>query len=75
MGILDLDVIKEFIRLCEDGWKLGYHEYHGGNVTYRMKPEEVKEVQNFDKTGCGVDRDGRKTYQSCRRIFSGKGRW
>ena len=47
MGILDLDVIKEFIRLCEDGWKLGYHEYHGGNVTYRMKPEEVKEVQNF----------------------------
>ena len=48
MKILDAEFIKGFIRLTEDGFKQGWHERNGGNLTYRMKPEEVTSVkENF----------------------------
>ena len=37
MSILDLDIIKGYIRMCTDGWNQGWHERNGGNLTYRMK--------------------------------------
>ena len=52
MNILDVPVIKDFIRMCNDGWELGYHERNGGNLTYRMRPEEValcKDAFTYDK--------------------------
>ena len=52
MGILESEVIKGFVRLCDDGWKQGWHERNGGNLTYRMKKEEVEECKpyfNYDK--------------------------
>ena len=39
MSILDLDIIKGYIRMCTDGWNQGWHERNGGNLTYRMKDE------------------------------------
>lgn len=33
--------MKGFVRLCNDGWNQGWHERNGGNLTYRMTPEEV----------------------------------
>lgn len=47
MGILDVKVVKDFIRMCNDGWLLGWHERNGGNLTYRMKDDEVKECAAF----------------------------
>ncbi|WP_270525492.1 rhamnulose-1-phosphate aldolase [Longibaculum muris] len=44
MNILDLEFIKGFIRMCSDGFAQGWHERNGGNLTYRMKDEEVKQV-------------------------------
>lgn len=41
MGILDIDIVKGFMRMCNDGWLQGWHERNGGNLTYRMKEEEV----------------------------------
>ncbi|MCD8368488.1 MAG: rhamnulose-1-phosphate aldolase, partial [Clostridiales bacterium] len=30
----------------DDGWQQGWHERNGGNLTYRMKPEEVEAVRD-----------------------------
>jgi rhamnulose-1-phosphate aldolase len=47
MKITDTDVIKGFVRLCGDGWQLGWHERNGGNLTYRMTPVEVEQCRSF----------------------------
>lgn len=44
MNILEQSCIKGFIRMANDGWEQGWHERNGGNLTYRMKPEEVSEI-------------------------------
>ncbi len=33
-----------FIRMCDDGFRQNWHERNGGNLSYRLKPEEVEEV-------------------------------
>lgn len=33
--------IDEFIRMCGDGWRMGWHESNGGNLSYRMTEEEA----------------------------------
>jgi len=40
-SIFELDVIKAYIRMCNDGWLLGWHERNGGNCTYRMTESDV----------------------------------
>ena len=47
MGILEIDIVKGYIRMCTDGWLQGWHERNGGNLTYRMKPEEVAACRPF----------------------------
>ena len=36
---------KQFIKLCSDGFREGWHERNGGNLSYRMKEEEIEEVK------------------------------
>ena len=38
---------KAFVRLCADGWAQGWHEGNGGNLSYRMRPEEVASCRSF----------------------------
>ena len=45
MKVLDAEFVKGFIRLCDDGFHQNWHERNGGNLSYRMKPEEVEEVK------------------------------
>lgn len=47
MGILDIQIIKDYIRMCDDGWQQGWHERNGGNLTYRMTQEEVSQCRPF----------------------------
>lgn len=47
MGILDVQIIKDYIRMCDDGWQQGWHERNGGNLTYRMTEEEVGQCRPF----------------------------
>ena len=47
IGILDISIVKGYIRMCNDGWLQGWHERNGGNLTYRMKEEEVAECHPF----------------------------
>ncbi|MDF2590087.1 MAG: Rhamnulose-phosphate aldolase [Anaerocolumna sp.] len=49
MRVLDAEFIKGFIRLATDGFNQGWHERNGGNLTYRIKTEEVNSVkENFN---------------------------
>ncbi len=50
MSILDVVIVKEFMRVCEDGWNQGWHERNGGNLTYRMKANEVAECTPYFST-------------------------
>ena len=42
-----IEIIKGFMRMCNDGWLQGWHERNGGNLTYRMKEEEVAQCRPF----------------------------
>ena len=50
MGILDVKIVQDYIRMCTDGWKQGWHERNGGNLTYRMRPEEVEQCRPYFRT-------------------------
>lgn len=45
MKVLDAEFTKGFIRMANDGWEQGWHERNGGNLSYRMKAEEVELVK------------------------------
>lgn len=52
MDILEQTFIKGFISLCNEGTKQNWHERNGGNLSYRIKSEEVaaiKDVIEFDR--------------------------
>lgn len=49
MKITDVKFVEGFIRMANDGWEQGWHERNGGNLSYRIKPEEVEEVKSFLK--------------------------
>ncbi|MBQ6654455.1 MAG: rhamnulose-1-phosphate aldolase [Erysipelotrichaceae bacterium] len=38
---------KDFTKICTDGWLQGWHERNGGNLSYRMRTEEVEEIRNL----------------------------
>ncbi len=49
MKFLEAEFVKSFIRMCDDGWNQGWHERNGGNLSYRVKKEEVELVkENFE---------------------------
>lgn len=47
MEILDQQIVKAYIRMCNDGWEQGWHERNGGNLTYRLKGEEAEQCRPF----------------------------
>ena len=36
--------------MCNDGWLQGWHERNGGNLTYRLRPEEVEQCRPYMNT-------------------------
>lgn len=48
-NIFGVKVVEEYIQMCADGVRQGWHERNGGNLTYRMKPEEVDECRPYFK--------------------------
>lgn len=47
MSIFDTNVMQGYIRLGDEGWKQGWHERNGGNLTYRMKADEVEDCRPY----------------------------
>lgn len=46
MKVLDMTFVQGFIRMADDGFRLGWHERNGGNLSYRIKPEEIELIKN-----------------------------
>ncbi len=46
-GIFAVECVEGFMRMCNDGWLQGWHERNGGNLTYRMKEEEVEACRPY----------------------------
>lgn len=44
LSLNDLDFMKGFMRMCEDGWLQGWHERNGGNLSYRMTASETAQA-------------------------------
>ena len=47
MAMVDLDFVKGFVRMCNDGWLQGWHERNGGNLTYRLSEKDVEAARPF----------------------------
>ena len=45
MRVLDAEFVKGFMRMADDGWQQGWHERNGGNLSYRIKAEEIESVK------------------------------
>ena len=51
MRVLDSELLKSYSRMATDGFNQGWHERNGGNLSYRMKAEEVEELREDFKEG------------------------
>ena len=52
MKVLESKAVRSFIKVADMGWQMGWHEINGGNMSYRMTSEEVKEIEeNFSHDG------------------------
>lgn len=38
--------VQGFIRMADDGFRMGWHERNGGNLSYRIKPEEIEMIKS-----------------------------
>jgi rhamnulose-1-phosphate aldolase len=45
MRVFDSEFAKGFCRMCVDGFYQGWHERNGGNLSYRIKDEEIASVK------------------------------
>ena len=43
---MNTKLVKDFTKLCNDGWLQGWHERNGGNLSYRLNAEEVEEIKD-----------------------------
>ena len=46
MNVIDQNFVQGFIRMCSDGYRQGWHERNGGNLSYRIRPEEITDIQD-----------------------------
>ena len=46
MKIMDTKFVRGFIKMADDGFHQGWHERNGGNLSYRLKAEEVDEIRS-----------------------------
>ncbi len=44
MEVLETKFVKDFIKMCNDGWEQGWHERNGGNLSYRIKESEIAQI-------------------------------
>ncbi|MBQ7603709.1 MAG: rhamnulose-1-phosphate aldolase [Clostridia bacterium] len=44
MKVTETEFAKGFIKLADDGYKQGYHERNGGNLSYRLTESDVASV-------------------------------
>lgn len=43
--VADLSFVRDFARMCDEGWRHGWHERNGGNASYRLTDREKGDVR------------------------------
>lgn len=46
MKVLESKFMQDFIKMADDGYKQGWHERNGGNLSYRLKKGEVDAIRS-----------------------------
>ncbi|MDR1927561.1 MAG: class II aldolase/adducin family protein, partial [Oscillospiraceae bacterium] len=46
MPVLESVAVQDFLRCAENGWRQGWHERNGGNMTYRLRTEELAQCKS-----------------------------
>ena len=54
MKVYDLSFIQAFMYSCQDGWQQNWHERNGGNLSYRMTDEEIRQVLCLNQSDPGA---------------------
>lgn len=77
MKVLEAEFAKGFIRLCDDGFHQNWHERNGGNLSYRLKPEEVAAVREDLRTDASWQAIGTKVEKLAGEYFmvTGSGKY
>lgn len=61
--VCDLLFVRDFVRMCSDGYAMGWHERNGGNASYRLRDDERAAVAAcLDE--CGMN-EGRAAVAVC----------
>jgi len=47
VSIEQREFVKSITRICHEGWLQGWHESNGGNLSYRMTPDEVASCRSY----------------------------
>ena len=45
MRVLEAPFVQGFLRMADDGWQQGWHERNGGNLSYRIREEEIESIR------------------------------
>ena len=43
----NIKFVKDFIQLATNGYKQNWHERNGGNLSYRLKKEEIENITQY----------------------------
>ena len=58
MDVLEASFAQDFVRMADDGWKMGWHECNGGNLSYRIPEDELFQVEDSLNEGAWHDLAG-----------------
>ncbi len=47
MAMTDITFVRGFIHMANEGYLRGWHERNGGNLSYRVKPDEVSQIRDY----------------------------
>lgn len=45
--IMEIEILRQFCAMCDDGVALGWHERNAGNLSYRLKTDELLQFKPF----------------------------
>ena len=45
MRVLEAPFVQAFLRMADYGWQQGWHERNGGNLSYRIRKEEIESIR------------------------------
>ncbi len=54
MKVTDAGFFRSLVRLADDGWRMGWHERNGGNLSFRLTEEELRSAEEELRPGAWV---------------------